>query len=166
MRGRPRLTDCRRLKLLQSTITGERSELPTTGAIADRPRCRLASPATCPGYCVLNWRRQNTRTTTAPSALSAESHTPHSRVGNILFAVMGLGEGRQVADNPGRVLALTIPAAFFAAIDGTSNDGVEDVIGPSDALRSDFLGISRGFAVILLVMCARSLYFPTKRPKS
>ena len=64
-----------------------------------------------------------------------------------------LGQVRQVADNPGRVLALTIPVAFFAAIDGTTDDGVEGVIGPSDSLRADFLGISRGFAVILLVMC-------------
>jgi Ca2+:H+ antiporter len=55
------------------------------------------------------------------------------------------------------VLALTIPVAFFAAIDGGTNDGAEGVQGPSDTLRADFLGMSRGFSVILLFMCVPSL---------
>jgi Ca2+:H+ antiporter len=49
------------------------------------------------------------------------------------------------------VLALTIPAAFFAAIDGNTTTSADS--SPSDSLRRDFLRISRGFAVILLVMC-------------
>ena len=60
---------------------------------------------------------------------------------------------------PGSVLALTIPAAFFAAIDSPTNNGSEGPTGPSDSLRGDFLHISRGFAVILLVMCAPSPFF-------
>ena len=66
---------------------------------------------------------------------------------------------RQGADNPGSVLALTIPAAFFAATDTNNNNGTQIATGPSDTLRDDFLRISRGFAVILLVMCATSLSF-------
>jgi Ca2+:H+ antiporter len=62
-------------------------------------------------------------------------------------------------NNPGSVLALTIPAAFFAAIDSANNNGSQGATGPSDTLRDDFLRISRGFAVILLVMCAPPLFF-------
>ena len=76
-----------------------------------------------------------------------------------LFVVIGLGQGRQDADNPGSVLALTIPIAFFSAIDSPNNIGSEDDTGPTDKLRDDFLRMSRGFAVILLVMCAPSVFF-------
>ena len=53
------------------------------------------------------WNNNRTR-----SALSC--HTLLSRVGS---HVISISEGRQVADIPVSVLALTIPAAFFAAID-------------------------------------------------
>jgi Ca2+:H+ antiporter len=56
------------------------------------------------------------------------------------------------------VLALTIPAAFFAAIDNQTANGTElPTNGPSDSLRRDFLRMGRGFAVILLVIyvCSR-----------
>jgi hypothetical protein len=62
-------------------------------------------------------------------------------------------------------MALTIPAAFFAAINDSNNDGAEGVIDPSDSLRDNFLRISRGFAVILLVMCASLFVFPSKQPE-
>ncbi|KAI0262088.1 hypothetical protein BC834DRAFT_829364 [Gloeopeniophorella convolvens] len=52
------------------------------------------------------------------------------------------------------VLALTVPAAFFAAVD-SGTDGV----GPSDALRHDFLRMGRGFAVILLVIYVCSRFY-------
>jgi Ca2+:H+ antiporter len=62
------------------------------------------------------------------------------------------------------VLALTIPAAFFAAIDTQSTDGAEgSASGPSDFLRRDLLRMSRGFAVILLAIyvCSRIyLHYP------
>jgi len=59
----------------------------------------------------------------------------------------------------GSVLALTVPAAFFAAIDNQSSNGAEAATnGPSDSLRRDFLRMSRGFAVILLAMCALSTF--------
>jgi Ca2+:H+ antiporter len=57
------------------------------------------------------------------------------------------------------VLALTIPVAFFAAINGSGNDGAEGVQGPSDTLRADFLGMSRGFAVILLFIYIGSRFY-------
>ncbi|KAI0300648.1 hypothetical protein B0F90DRAFT_394585 [Multifurca ochricompacta] len=61
------------------------------------------------------------------------------------------------------VLALTIPVAFFAAID-TTNNGTGDAIGPSDGLRRDFLRMSRGFAVILLVIYICSRFYLQNPP--
>ena len=57
------------------------------------------------------------------------------------------------AQTESSVLALTIPSAFFSAID---TNGAEGPTGLSDSVRHDLLRISRGFAVILLVMCAHS----------
>jgi len=57
------------------------------------------------------------------------------------------------------VLALTIPAAFFAAIDSPNNTGSVGATGPTDKLRDDFLRISRGFAVILLVIYVGSRFY-------
>ncbi|KAH9987960.1 hypothetical protein BJV77DRAFT_1061506 [Russula vinacea] len=51
------------------------------------------------------------------------------------------------------VLALTIPSAFFAAVDTQSTNNPEPT-GLSDFIRRDLLRISRGFAVILLAMYA------------
>jgi len=81
-------------------------------------------------------------TATAPSSLPIKPHPPYSRVRPtpLVYLVARCSFQRSV-------LALTIPAAFFAAIDNNT-------IGPSDSLRSDFLNMSRGFAVILLLMCA------------
>ncbi|KAI0248523.1 hypothetical protein BJV78DRAFT_1276542 [Lactifluus subvellereus] len=57
------------------------------------------------------------------------------------------------------VLALTIPAAFFASVNTSNANGVEagGFTGPSDTLRRDMLRMSRGFAVILLTIyiCSR-----------
>ena len=59
------------------------------------------------------------------------------------------------AQTESSVLALTIPSAFFTAID---TNGAEGPTALSDSVRRDMLRISRGFAVILLIMCA-----PTNR---
>ncbi|KAH8987182.1 hypothetical protein EDB92DRAFT_2116166 [Lactarius akahatsu] len=56
------------------------------------------------------------------------------------------------------VLALTILAAFFAATD-INNNGSEIATALSDKVRGDFLRISRGFAVILLVIYVGSLFY-------
>ncbi|KAI0290218.1 hypothetical protein BC826DRAFT_913568 [Russula brevipes] len=53
------------------------------------------------------------------------------------------------------VLALTVPAAFFASID-TGSTSTE---GPSDDLRRSLLRMSRGFAVILLVIYVCSRFY-------
>jgi Ca2+:H+ antiporter len=55
------------------------------------------------------------------------------------------------------VLALTIPSAFFAAIDTQSTNSAGASTGLSDFIRRDLLRISRGFAVILLAIyiCSR-----------
>jgi len=52
------------------------------------------------------------------------------------------------------VLALTVPAAFFAVVDGNNTGSEAGSTSQTDAWRNDFLWISRGFSVILLVMCA------------
>ncbi|KAH9170193.1 hypothetical protein EDB89DRAFT_1979226 [Lactarius sanguifluus] len=57
------------------------------------------------------------------------------------------------------VLALTIPAAFFASIDTNTNTGSESTTAISDGVRDDFLRISRGFAVILLVIYVGSRFY-------
>ncbi|KAH9020320.1 hypothetical protein EDB85DRAFT_2153176 [Lactarius pseudohatsudake] len=57
------------------------------------------------------------------------------------------------------VLALTIPAAFFAATDTKSNNGSENATAITDTVRDDFLRISRGFAVILLVIYVGSRFY-------
>ncbi|KAH8980639.1 hypothetical protein EDB86DRAFT_514807 [Lactarius hatsudake] len=56
------------------------------------------------------------------------------------------------------VLALTIQAAFFVTTDSNSN-GLGIATALSDQVRDDFLRISRGFAVILLIIYVCSLYF-------
>ncbi|KAF8260051.1 hypothetical protein EI94DRAFT_1706606 [Lactarius quietus] len=103
---------------------------------ADQPRCHLASPATVPGCAFF---------TGGTRILEQQLHTQRSQLNHTLLTV--------------GVLALTIPVAFFAAIDGSSNDGAAGVIGPSDTLRANFLGISRGFAVILLVIYIGSRFY-------
>jgi len=87
-------------------------------------------------------------TTIAPSALTDESHAPHSRVSTFFFV------GHQHTDKPDSVLALTIPTAFFAAIDSSNNNGSKTATGPTDTLRDNFLQMSRGFSIILLLVCA------------
>ncbi|KAH9053054.1 hypothetical protein EDB87DRAFT_310351 [Lactarius vividus] len=57
------------------------------------------------------------------------------------------------------VLALTIPAAFFAATDTNNNNGSETATAITDKIRDDFLRISRGFAVILLVIYIGSRFY-------
>ncbi|KAH9053055.1 hypothetical protein EDB87DRAFT_310553 [Lactarius vividus] len=57
------------------------------------------------------------------------------------------------------VLALTIPAAFFAATDTNNNNGSETATAVTDKIRDDFLRISRGFAVILLVIYVGSRWY-------
>ncbi|KAH9047180.1 hypothetical protein EDB84DRAFT_523499 [Lactarius hengduanensis] len=57
------------------------------------------------------------------------------------------------------VLALTIPAAFFAATDTNNNNGSENATAITDKVRDDFLRISRGFAVILLVIYVASRFY-------
>lgn len=53
-----------------------------------------------------------------------------------------------------RVLALLLPASFYAAISGTSStvlaNGELDSLGSSTS--TDFLAMSRGLAVLLLIM--------------
>ncbi|KAH9016277.1 hypothetical protein EDB85DRAFT_1898232, partial [Lactarius pseudohatsudake] len=70
-----------------------------------------------------------------------------------------LGQGRQDADDTGSVLALTILATFFAATDINNNNGPEIATALSDKVRDDFLRISRGFAVILLVIYVGSIFY-------
>ncbi|KAI9461408.1 hypothetical protein F5148DRAFT_1286668 [Russula earlei] len=57
------------------------------------------------------------------------------------------------------VLGLTIPAAFFASIDGSISDRAGGSFGPSDSLRRDILRMSRGFAVILLIIYVCSRFY-------
>jgi len=57
------------------------------------------------------------------------------------------------------VLALTVPAAFFAAIDGNTANSESGSTSQTDARRDDFLRISRGFAVILLVIYVCSRFY-------
>ncbi|ETW78302.1 H+/Ca2+ exchanger Vxc1-like protein [Heterobasidion irregulare TC 32-1] len=61
------------------------------------------------------------------------------------------------------VLALVVPAAFFAALDQgltTNADGSESGGGVVvDALRADFLRLSRGFAIVLLVVYVCSRFY-------
>ncbi|KAH9170190.1 hypothetical protein EDB89DRAFT_2230745 [Lactarius sanguifluus] len=57
------------------------------------------------------------------------------------------------------VLALTIPAAFFGATDTNNNNGSESTTAITDKVRDDFLRISRGFAVILLVIYVGSRFY-------
>ncbi|KAH9051589.1 hypothetical protein EDB83DRAFT_2622433 [Lactarius deliciosus] len=57
------------------------------------------------------------------------------------------------------VLALAILAAFFAATDINNNNGPEIATALSDKVRGDFLRISRGFAIILLVIYIGSLFY-------
>ena len=54
-----------------------------------------------------------------------------------------------------RVLSLLLPAAFFAALDTDfSPPGIADgkFIGISDEIRGNLLQISRGIAVLLLIV--------------
>ena len=88
---------------------------------------------------------------TAPSSLPIKSHPPHSRV-RVTFRGLYLS-GR--AQTESSVLALTIPSAFFAAVDTQSTNSPEPT-GLTDFIRRDLLRISRGFAVILLAMYAPS----------
>ncbi|KAH9047187.1 hypothetical protein EDB84DRAFT_523533 [Lactarius hengduanensis] len=57
------------------------------------------------------------------------------------------------------VLALTLLATFFAATDINNNNGPEIATALSDKVRDDFLRISRGFAVILLVIYVGSIFY-------
>jgi len=57
------------------------------------------------------------------------------------------------------VLGLTIPAAFFASLNNGVTSSSEGTSGPSDLLRRDFLRMSRGFAVILLVIYVCSRFY-------
>ncbi|KAH8981219.1 hypothetical protein EDB86DRAFT_3131893 [Lactarius hatsudake] len=57
------------------------------------------------------------------------------------------------------VLALAILAAFFAATNINNNNGPEIATVLSDQVRDDFLRISRGFAIILLVIYVGSLFY-------
>ncbi|KAH9036459.1 hypothetical protein EDB85DRAFT_2143038 [Lactarius pseudohatsudake] len=57
------------------------------------------------------------------------------------------------------VLALTIPAAFFAATDTNNNNGSENATAITDKVSDDFLRISRGFAVLLLVIYVGSRFY-------
>ncbi|KIK91699.1 hypothetical protein PAXRUDRAFT_830614 [Paxillus rubicundulus Ve08.2h10] len=52
------------------------------------------------------------------------------------------------------VLALLLPAAFYAAVDGTTN-----ITTPTDATVQEFLHMSRGLAVILLLIYITSRIF-------
>ena len=58
-----------------------------------------------------------------------------------------------IAGNFHRVLALVIPASFFAALDRSASgaEGSEPQL-INDHIRNEFMRISRGFAVILLVV--------------
>ncbi|KAH9053057.1 hypothetical protein EDB87DRAFT_310784 [Lactarius vividus] len=63
------------------------------------------------------------------------------------------------------VLALAILAAFFAATD-INNNGPEIATALSDKVRDNFLCISRGFAVILLVIYVGSLFYLHHPPRA
>ncbi|KAN0135210.1 H+/Ca2+ exchanger Vxc1-like protein [Lactarius tabidus] len=86
--------------------------------------------------------------------LEQQLHPQRSQLNHTLLTVGWVKYPRR-----GRVLALTIPVAFFAAMDDSNNDGAEGVQGPSDTLRADFLGMSRGFSVILLVIYIGSRFY-------
>ncbi|KAI9439289.1 hypothetical protein H4582DRAFT_129082 [Lactarius indigo] len=62
------------------------------------------------------------------------------------------------------VVALAIPSAFFAATDINNNNSPEIATALSDKVRGDFLCISRGFAVILLVIYVGSLFYLNHPP--
>jgi Ca2+:H+ antiporter len=101
--------------------------------------------------------------------LEQQLHPQRSQLNHTLLTVgwvksLRRHKSQARADKLGRVLALTIPVAFFAAINGSGNDGAEGVQGPSDTLRADFLGMSRGFAVILLFMCVPSFSLFSNEP--
>lgn len=53
-----------------------------------------------------------------------------------------------------RVLTIMVPAAFFSAIDTsfTTPTGIETVDYVSDDVRDQFLQMSRGFSIILLLV--------------
>jgi hypothetical protein len=85
---------------------------------------------------------------TTPSSLPIKSYPAHDRVRVSLLALYLLSR----AQTESSVLALTIPSAFFAAIDTQSTNSAEVSTGLSDFIRRDLLRISRGFAVILLAM--------------
>ncbi|KAH8980642.1 hypothetical protein EDB86DRAFT_3087748 [Lactarius hatsudake] len=108
------------LKLLQSTITGERCLhlllIPGTAFFTGGARI---------------WEQQ--------------LHPHRSQLNHTLLTV--------------GVLALTIPAAFFAATDTNNNNGSENATAITDKVRDDFLRISRGFAVILLVIYVGSRFY-------
>jgi hypothetical protein len=87
-------------------------------------------------------------TAATPSSRPIKSHPSHSRVRVILLALYSSGG----AHTESSVLALTIPSAFFAAIDTQSTNSAGASTGLSDFIRRDLLRISRGFAVILLAM--------------
>jgi Ca2+:H+ antiporter len=55
------------------------------------------------------------------------------------------------------VLAILIPTAFFAALDRGTVEPTASAGLITDAVRDDFLRMSRGLAVVLLVICT----FPT-----
>ncbi|KAI0290217.1 hypothetical protein BC826DRAFT_913469 [Russula brevipes] len=56
------------------------------------------------------------------------------------------------------VLALTVPAALFVSV-GAGDIGTQELTGPSDDLRRGLLRMSRGFAVILLVIYVCSRFY-------
>ncbi|KAH9020309.1 hypothetical protein EDB85DRAFT_1896247 [Lactarius pseudohatsudake] len=90
-------------------------------------------------YRIFNRRRQNVGTKAASSPLSVYSHALYSR--------------------PGLCLALTIPAAFSAVTNIKNNNGPENAAGLSDFVGNDFLCISRGFSVALLVIYVGSRFY-------
>ncbi|KAH8980635.1 hypothetical protein EDB86DRAFT_3247934 [Lactarius hatsudake] len=118
-----------KLKLLQSTITVSHNELISPGVV-------LLHLLLVPGTAFFTG-----------GAKTGEQKL-HRRRTQLNLTLLTVG-----------VLALAILAAFFAATDINNKNGPEIATVLSDQVRDDFLRISRGFAIILLVIYVGSLFY-------
>lgn len=109
------------------------------------------SPAPCPWYCIPHWRCAHIGAESPSPSYGTESYAANDWV--LLFRIHSkilLAYSLRY-----RVLSLLIPAAFFNALDNAATASAES-LGVSDATRHLILEMSRGIAVILLLMYVQS----------
>lgn len=116
-----------------------------------KSRYRTSSPAPSPWYCIPHWRCARIGAESPPPSYRTESYSADGWV--LLFRIHSkllLAYSLKY-----RVLSLLIPAAFFNALDHAATASAEIQV-VSDATRHLILEMSRGIAVILLLMYVQS----------